>query len=151
MRFANILIPTDFGEPARQATDLAVGLAKTFESKLTLVHGFEFPSYAYMGIDTATVDYLTPIEDAARRQLDDELERLVKRWPRSSALFMKGPAWQQVLRACDDVHPDLIVMGTHGRRGIAHALLGSVAEKIVRLAPVPVLIARGTLTGSTAC
>jgi nucleotide-binding universal stress UspA family protein len=146
MRFTSILIPTDFGEPARQAIDVAVGLAKTFESKLTLVHGFEVPAYAYMGLDVAMVDYLTPIEDAARKQLDDELAKLVKRWPRSSALFMKGPPWQQVLRACEEVHPDLIVMGTHGRKGISHALLGSVAEKVVRLASVPVLIARGTVT-----
>ncbi len=143
MRFANILIPTDFGEPAREATDFAVGLAKTFESKLTLVHGFEVPAYAYMGLDVAAVDYLTPIEDAARKLLDDELASLVKRWPRSSALFMKGQPWQQILKACEEVHPDLVVMGTHARKGISHALLGSVAEKVARLAPVQVLIARG--------
>jgi len=143
MRFASILIPTDFGEPARQATDVAVSLAKTFESKLILVHGFEMPAYAYMGLDITVVDYMTPIEDAARKQLDDELAKLTRRWPRASALFMKGPPWQQILRACEEVHPDLIVMGTHGRKGLSHVLLGSVAEKVVRLAPVPVLIARG--------
>jgi nucleotide-binding universal stress UspA family protein len=143
MRFANILVPTDFGESARQAADLAVGMATTFESKLTLVHGFEVPAYAYSGLNMSTVDYLNPIEDAARKQLEEELARVSEQWPRSSALFLKGAPWQGILQACEEVHPDLIVMGTHGRKGLSHILLGSVAERVVRLAPVPVLIARG--------
>jgi nucleotide-binding universal stress UspA family protein len=143
MRFTNILVPTDFGEAAQKATDFAVELAKTFESKITLVHGFEMPAYTYAPLTTLAVDYVTPLTDAARKQLDEALARLVERWPRSSAVFLQGPPWQQILNACEKEHADLIVMGTHARTGVAHALLGSVAEKVVRLAMVPVLVARG--------
>jgi nucleotide-binding universal stress UspA family protein len=65
--------------------------------------------------------------------------------PQAKAILRSGVPWREILSAVEDVAADLVVMGTHGRRGVSHALLGSVAEKIVRLSPVPVLTVRDTV------
>jgi nucleotide-binding universal stress UspA family protein len=142
MKIANILVPTDLGESSQRALDLAVDLAKKFDAKITLVYGFEVPAYAYAGVGTTTVDYLVPIEEGARKALEQGIRDLQAKLPSSVALFKKGAPWQQIMLACEETGADMIVMGTHGRKGLSHALLGSVAEKIVRLATVPVLTVR---------
>jgi nucleotide-binding universal stress UspA family protein len=142
MRIASILVPTDFGESSRQALDLAVDLAKKFDAKLTLVHGFEVPVYAYSGLGTTNVDYFVPIEESARTCLEGALRELKARCPESVALFKQGAPWRQILLASEEIGADLVVMGTHGRQGLIHAFIGSVAEKVVRLSPVPVLTVR---------
>ena len=146
MRLENILVPTDLGESAGRATEFAVELARKFEARLTLMHGFETPAYAYTGLGMSIVDYLTPIEDAARQQFEEALRDLKGKWQKSSGLFATGTPWQEILRACKEANADIIVMGTHGRQGLRHALLGSVAEKVLRLSPVPVLVVRGQET-----
>ena len=60
------------------------------------------------------------------------------------AVFTVGVPWSQIIEQIDELRPDLVVLGTHGRRGLRHAVLGSVAEKVVRLSPVPVLTVRGS-------
>ena len=142
MKISNILVPTDFGESSQRALDHAVELAKKFDAKLTLLHSFEVPGYAYVGLGTTTVDYFALMEESARKCLEDALRDLKAKLPSSVAVFRKGFAWQQTLLACEEAGSDLIVMGTHGRQGLSHALIGSVAEKVVRLSPVPVLTVR---------
>ncbi len=142
MKIANILVPVDFGDSSRRAVELAVDLAKRFDAKLTLMHGFEVPALAYAGLGMTTVDYLVPIEDAARQCLEGELRSLKEKLPSAVGLFKRGAPWQQILLASDEVGADLIVMGTHGRQGLSHALIGSVAERVVRLSTVPVLTVR---------
>jgi nucleotide-binding universal stress UspA family protein len=107
-----------------------------------LVHGFEVPGYAYAGLGTTTVDFLVPMEDAAHECLEDALVVLKTKLPGSVALFKTGGPWQQILLASEETGADLVVMGTHGRQGLSHALIGSVAERVVRLSPVPVLTVR---------
>jgi nucleotide-binding universal stress UspA family protein len=142
MRIASILVPTDFGESSQRALDHAVELARKFDAKLTLLHSFEVPAYAYVGLGTTTVDYLVLMEESARKGLEDALRDLKAKLPSSVALFKKGAPWQQTLLACEETRADLIVMGTHGRQGLSHALIGSVTEKVVRLSPIPVLTVR---------
>ncbi len=148
--FANILVPTDFGDSSLQATDMAVELAQRYGAKVTLMHAFEIPGYAYAGLTFSAVDLLTPVEQAAQRQLDVELESVRRRIPAVQAILRHGLPWQEILKVIDECHADLVVMGTHGRRGITHALLGSVAERVVRMSPVPVLTVRGTVAVPTA-
>ena len=139
MTFKHILVATDFGEPAQRALDLAVELARTFDARLTLVHSWEAPSYSYGGALYLPVDLITPIEQAARKHLEGALTELQQRVPNAKSVLRAGAAWQEVLAAASEVQADLIVLGTHGRRGLNRALLGSVAEKVVRMAEVPVL------------
>lgn len=141
--FTHILVPTDFGEPSRQALELAVELARIHEADLTLMHVCEVATYAYDGMIALPVDVMTPIEEAARKQLDELVSSTSQRCRCSRGVLKLGAAWEEILQAVRETQADLVVMGTHGRRGVTHALVGSVAEKMVRMSPVPVLTVRG--------
>jgi len=148
MTFNNIVVATDFSEPSQRALELAVELAQTFKAELTLVHSWEAPSYSYGGGLYLPVDLITPIQQAAVAHLEKALTELKLRAPQAKSMLRTGPAWQEVLDAATELHADLIVLGTHGRRGLNRALLGSVAEKVVRMATVPVLTVHGPATGA---
>jgi nucleotide-binding universal stress UspA family protein len=138
-RFQHILVATDFGEPSTRAVDTAIDLAKAFDATLTLVHVYEIPSLAYAGAPFSAVDLLTPIQEMAQAQVEREVARVRERVPGVRSVVRRGSPWHEILATIEDTHADLVVIGTHGRRGLSRALLGSVAEKIVRASPVPVL------------
>ena len=140
--FQRILVPIDFGEASDRALQLAVELAGDSEAELTVLHVCEIPIYAYGDMPVAPVDLLSPLADLARKRLDSLLASLRDQVPNVRGMLKLGAPWQEILAAASELGADLVVMGTHGRRGLAHALLGSVAEKVVRLSPVPVLTAR---------
>lgn len=99
MTFKRIIIATDFGDSATRALDLAVEMAQKFEASLTLVHSWEAPSYSYGGGLYVPVDVLTPIEDAAKKHLNDAVAELRQRVPNATGVLRTGPAWQEVLAA----------------------------------------------------
>jgi nucleotide-binding universal stress UspA family protein len=141
--FKHILVPVDFGESSQEALDLGIEFARMFSAALTLVHACEIPAYAYDGASfVAAAQLLAPIEAAARRKLQSTLEAVQSRVPSAKAVLRAGIPATEILAAIDEVHPDLLVVGTHGRHGLGRVLLGSVAEKLVRLSPVPVLTVR---------
>jgi nucleotide-binding universal stress UspA family protein len=132
----HILVPTDFGEPAEHALELAIALAKKFDSKLTLLHTYMVPSLPY------TSGLILPLEEiaaAAQEALDTALARARERYPRCEGLVHAGAPHERIIAVAKEAGVDLIAMGTHGRRGVARFMLGSVAERVVRLSPVPVL------------
>jgi nucleotide-binding universal stress UspA family protein len=143
MTFRQILVATDFSEPAKYALDLAVEMTHKFDAQLTLVHCWEAPSYAYGGGLYVPVDLVTPIEQGASRALEEALIELKKSVPEAKSVLRSGTPWEEILVAAGQIHASLIVVGTHGRRGLTRALLGSVAEKVVRMAGVPVLTVHG--------
>lgn len=138
--FTHVLVPTDFGDSSSRALALAVEVAKKYGAALTLLHTYEIPSYAGPGSFVAPVDFLTPVREAAEAVLKQELEKLRKELPNANGIVRFGIPWEEIAREIGLTHADLVVMGTHGRRGLSHALLGSVAERTVRTSPVPVLI-----------
>jgi nucleotide-binding universal stress UspA family protein len=155
--FKHILVPTDFGEPSRRALQLAAELAGAHEAALTVMHAVEAPAYPYDSygevsslpgdllrqVEEATRrNQLAPLEDVARRRLDALASSVAPRCPRARTILKVGVVWQEILEAIEETRADLVVIGTHGRRGVTHALLGSVAEKMVRMSPVPVLTVR---------
>lgn len=143
MSFERILVATDFSDSSRKALELALELAAKFESELTLVHSWEAPDYSYAAGLYLPVDVVAPIERAAAARLNEALAELQPRFPAAKSLLRAGIAWEEVLAAAAQIKADLIVMGTHGRRGLERALLGSVAEKVVRMSSIPVLTAHG--------
>jgi nucleotide-binding universal stress UspA family protein len=143
MPFERILVATDFRDSSAQALELALLMAEKFGSELTLVHSWEAPNYSYAAGLYLPADVLGPIERAAAARLEEATTQLKVRHPKAKSLLRVGAPWEEVLGAAKDVKADLIVMGTHGRRGIGRALLGSVAEKVVRMARVPVLTVHG--------
>jgi nucleotide-binding universal stress UspA family protein len=140
--FKHILVPLDWGEPSRRALELAIELVQTFGAELSVVHVYEIPAYAYGGMPPVAADLVTPIERAARKELDQEIAAIRRRVPDAHAVLRSGGAWREILAAIEETHADLVVMGTHGRRGVPRFLLGSVAEKVVRMSPIPVLTVR---------
>lgn len=137
--FTHIMVPTDFGDCADHALDVAVTLAKRLDARLTLFHVCELPVSAYAMYAQGLYFPMESIEAAAAKALDSASARLKERYPRAEALMRSGTAVEQLMITIDEVGVDLIVMGTHGRRGVSRMLLGSIAEKTVRLSKVPVL------------
>jgi nucleotide-binding universal stress UspA family protein len=143
MTFQRILVASDFSDSSQQALEIALGIAEKFNAELVLMHSWEAPDYSYAAGLYLPVDVIAPIERAAVARLEEATSELRRRFPAAKSLLRSGIAWEQVLGAATDIRADLIVMGTHGRRGLERALLGSVAEKVVRQARVPVLTVHG--------
>lgn len=140
--FQKLLVPTDFSECSRRAIAVAIDLAKQYRSSLVLLHTWEVPVYGYGGMELAALDMLTPFERAARQELDVLLAEVKAQVPQTTAILTRGLAWREILDAIETTKPDLVVLGTHGRHGLGRALLGSVAEKVVRSSMSPVLTVR---------
>jgi len=134
-RFRHVLAPVDFDEPSVAGIELATSLAVELESELTLVHAHEWPAY----VSSASDDFRAQARAAAQRALGERLVKVRSRLPRAEATMEEGVPWRVILDTAKERGADLIVLSTHGRRGLQRALMGSVAEKIVRLAPVPVI------------
>lgn len=132
----HILVPTDFGEPADRALDLAITLAAKFDSELTLFHAYMIPT---MGYGDGLYWPIDDLQRAAKDALNAAVAKAKERYPKTKGLLAVGEPWREILEAARQGGVDFIVMGTHGRRGLTRVLLGSVAEKLVRLSPVPVV------------
>lgn len=137
--FKHVLVATDLSDASAPAVELAVSLARHGGAALTVVHACEIPVFPE---GLPPVDYVTPITTAAGKKLDDLVTALRDRCPDARRVLKVGAPWQEILAAAAEAGADLVVVGTHGRRGLAHAMLGSVAERVVRLSPVPVLTVR---------
>jgi nucleotide-binding universal stress UspA family protein len=135
-----ILVPCDFAEPSRRAADAGLELARLFRVPLILLHVFQIPTAIYTGAAPMQVpDYTELVEKAARLALRDEAARFEGKGVEVAAIFKIGVAWEEIIAAAERLDAGLIVMGTHGRRCLPRAVIGSVAERVVRLSPVPVL------------
>ncbi len=137
--FKHILVPTDFEAPSTHALELAIGLARTFDADLTLLLVWDVPVYPYVGMMVDVGNLISNSEQAATKQLSEELRRVQERVPRARSLLRIGVPWREVVASATALGADLIVMGTHGRHGLPRVFLGSVAERVVRSSPVPVL------------
>ena len=142
--YHRILWPTDFSPLAKAALPHAVGLASAAGAELVLLH--VLPSLAaYTAPELAgalSVSLQRQSRVAAQRQLH-RLETQVK-GPnfRTHTVLTEGVPFDQIVRAAKRLRCDLIVLATHGRTGLVHAIMGSVAENVLRRAPCPVLTAR---------
>ncbi len=135
-----VLVATDFGEPSKAAADVGFELAQSFHVPLALVHTYFIPTDVYAGIPfAATTDYVHAYEEAARESLEKERARIAAKGGEVSAVLRAGVAWREIFSTAKEVDAGLIVVGTHGRHGLPRALLGSVAERVVRLSTIPVL------------
>jgi nucleotide-binding universal stress UspA family protein len=138
-----IVVATDFSEGAEKATREAIELAKEYDARVELVHAWVLPLVStpemVSPVSTGLIDEL---EKEARRTMDAALLR-----HRTPGIAVEGTVVcsdprEAVVETAEKLKADLIVIGTHGRRGLKRALLGSVAEAVVRTAPCAVLVVR---------
>jgi nucleotide-binding universal stress UspA family protein len=146
MTLKRILVPTDFGEAAGTALSYGRALANAFGATLYVLHVTQDMFASSLGVEMATgpavLDVQREVDAIARK----ELERLVDKesgGPTTKLIILtsNAPAWL-IGQYAKNQQIDLIVMGTHGRKAMEHFLMGSVAEKVVRTAPCPVLTVR---------
>lgn len=141
--FKVILVPTDFGDSAELALDHAVELARTNKAHIVLLYVCPLPQLAaFDGAIVPNGDVTEAIRDAGRRGLEQSIARVKKSGVEIRSLSSVGDPRGCILDVAKEVSADLIVMGTHGRRGISRWLMGSTAEAIVRTSSIPVLTVR---------
>jgi len=144
-RITRILVPTDFSPTADAALDYAFGLAERFGASLQLLHVLDDP-FVFEGMSAEAYIAEAPVLRSA--MLEEARDKLAHRaGPRQARVQVEtevlfGHGARTIAEYAAERGVDLIVMGTHGRTGFAHLLLGSVAERLVRTAPCPVLTVR---------
>jgi len=135
---SRILVATDFSPQARRALEWARRLADAFGAKLVLLHVIDIFSLAEIGCVMSGNDPLHLLREQAHRCMG-EWRALV---PDAETVVREASPRPVIVDAALELHCQMIVMGTHGRSGLAHLLLGSVAEYVVRNSKVPVLAVR---------
>ena len=140
-----ILVPTDFSKFSGNALKYGAAFAEKFGSELHLLHIVQdlalFIPEAVL-IAPATTPPVEQFKAAARAALDRVIQEMNLPGVKIVSDVVEGVPFAEIVRAAREKDVDLIVMGTHGHTGLVHMLLGSVAEKVVRKAPCPVLTVR---------
>ena len=144
IKLKKILCPVDFSENSHQALQYAAHLVlKDDDASLYLVHVVDSRIFDYGGpiYEQETPDMRTTIDQSTREQLEKKLLSNVPNeiQNRVEIIVLFGVPFVEIIKAARNKDIDLIVIGTHGRTGLAHMLIGSVSEKVVRKAPCPVL------------
>jgi nucleotide-binding universal stress UspA family protein len=137
-----ILCPIDFSDSADHAMRYAAALAQNFGAELTLLHVVA-PFVAALPGETALPDTLLAdideLAEACQQRLREIVGTLAADGLRVQQKVLNGVPFVEIIRFARDAETDLIVMGSHGRTGLGHLLIGSVAERVVRKAGCPVL------------
>ncbi|TAK10397.1 MAG: universal stress protein [Candidatus Manganitrophaceae bacterium] len=135
---SRILVPTDFSDCSTEALEYAVSLAKPLQADLILAHVIE--PFPYSGVDgMAFINFEERLIPEAQALLDKTSRRLSGEKLSVETHLTSGIPSHEIVNLAEREGADLIVMGPHGRTGINHLMAGSVAEKVVRLSPCPVL------------
>lgn len=139
----NILVPSDFSESSDQALRYGLELARKFAARVHVLHVVQDPATQPWAAEGFAMPLLEVIEQW-QKQAEERLIAAIPPADRAGARVTTtvGSAYPEILRYAEEQDIDLIVMGTHGRGGVSHLLLGSIAEKVVRRSPCPVLTVR---------
>ena len=140
-----ILVPTDFSQCSLAATEYAAFLARKLHATLRLFHAM-YPYTNYVFVDRAGVrlsGLAEAVEETARQEMDALKQMDFLRGLPVQTEILPGPAVDEICAAARQPDVDLIVTSTHGRTGFKHAIIGSVAEHVVRYAERPVLVVPG--------
>ncbi|MDH5673827.1 MAG: universal stress protein [Myxococcales bacterium] len=145
----SIVVGVDFSEVSNRALSYALELAEGLHARVTVVHAYSLNAFnlPIEGAIISTAAQATQISEALQEKLDALLARHQDAKVELHGSLRLGQAYEEVIAVAEEQDAELIVIGTHGRRGAAHALMGSVAERIVRMAERPVLTIPASATG----
>ncbi len=142
IQIRKILCPVDFSESSEHALEYAVAFAETHQAELVLVHVMDYAAIDVLDYPTA-FEFSSQINEKLKEISEERLSQLTEtkrgEYAKVSSRLCTGTPFLELVNIARDEAVDLIVMGTHGRSGLAHVFMGSVAEKVVRKAPCPVL------------
>ena len=146
MQIRRILCAVDFSPPSREALHYASELARQYDAELVLLHVYQVPGYAFPeGVVLAgpevVGEFLARIDGLMASWKEDAVGRGSRR---VTTLVRQGVAAAEIVRVASHYGVDLVVGGTHGHTGLKHALIGSVAGRVVRMSPCPVLTVRAS-------
>jgi nucleotide-binding universal stress UspA family protein len=143
--FQQILVPVDFSEHANRALDMAIELAKKFAGRIHLIHAYPIHPMLLGPYDIQVpVDFERQFRQAADQQMAACAERVRKAGLAVETTCTPDAPSEAIVRCAEKIGADLIVMGTRGLTGLKHVVLGSVAERTLRLAPCPVLTVKAS-------
>lgn len=145
MTLKTILVPTDFSEPSTAALDYAKQLAEAFNASIHLLHVVQDPlrqPWAVENYAISPLDVLADITTQVKKDLEKALPEPERKKYNAQLVTPVGSPFGEIVNYASKNNVDVIVMGTHGRGALAHAILGSVTERVVRFAPCPVLAVR---------
>ncbi len=143
--FKHILVPVDGSASSRQCIEKATALAQAFNSTVTVVNVIDLYAFAGMGLDAGygQVEYLNVASQEANKAVATAKQLFAENGIEATASVVEGQAiYQNILDAAEVAHADLIVMGSHGRKGLEKLVLGSVAAQVLSHTTLPVLIVR---------
>ena len=142
--FQRILMATDFSPASTPALEQSVKMARRDEALLLIAHAYQEPGLVELSHAPARVyeEWDRKLREAVERKLRPLVEHARKEGVEARALLLTGFADEAIIEAAKQQGADLIVMGTHGRRGAARLFLGSVASRVIATAPCPVMTVR---------
>lgn len=146
IKLEHLLVATDFSACSKEAIGYAIDLSKKTKGRMTLLHIFEspflYPAETSLGSYPEVYQWLQDFKQEEIKNLDALSDEIRKEGLPVETIFKEGSPSIEIIRTAKEVGADLIVMGTHGRKGLSHVVMGSVAERVAREAPCPVFIVR---------
>lgn len=142
-KIKNILLPTDFSNTSLTAAEYAVELAEEYKAKLHVLNVLEKtpPILAIRSLDLSREKIIESIDADAQSHLSDCIKKIKKiKDVEIIPVIRKGIDYEEIIKYSKEKKIDVIVIATHGRTGLIHTLLGSVAEKVIRYSKIPVLV-----------
>jgi nucleotide-binding universal stress UspA family protein len=138
MQIKTLLVPTDFSERSSAAVEMALSMAKQVGAKTLFLHSLDWSDHPDEMTAMSDEGYAF-MKDQASAFLNDLVQKALKQGVEASAELANGVPFLEIIQAAGKHHADLIIMGTHGRTGLQHLMMGSQAERVLRQAPCPVL------------
>lgn len=142
-KIARVLVPIDFSDCSKKALKYAVPFARQFGATIQLIH--VVPMNYFVGSEFGAIDFPlmeADLKKSAQKQLDAFVAEEIGSDATAEAAVRAGQPVHEIVAAARQGEADLIILSTHGRTGLRHVFMGSVAENVVRYAPCPVLIVR---------
>lgn len=133
---STILVAIDFQEASIEALAVARDLGKRLGMEVVILHVYAMPVAVYPGFEPI---YLSGLPEEIAKAAKQTTEQLASSSGGLRSILRSGDPADEIIHAVEETKPAMVVLGTHGRKGLTHLLLGSVAERVVRMSPAPVL------------
>jgi len=142
MKFDKILLPVDLSESSPKIVPFATGMAEKFDSKIHILFVARvFQYFAGIYVPHPSINsFENEIAEGARKSLEEFTRKYFKHPESITTAVVKGDAAEQIIKYIGDQGIDLLIMGTHGRKGLDKVVFGSVAEKVSKTTPVPIML-----------